>query len=92
MTKEYVGHGATLEEQRLNRARALVAREHQREDARKLKLSTRTSRLELLRKAAEKRARRCQRNVLHAELTAMGQLAAKWIMGANTGSRNAPDR
>lgn len=58
MTKEYVGRGATLEEQRLNRARVLVAKEREREDARKLKLSTRSNRLALLKRAAEKRKRK----------------------------------
>jgi hypothetical protein len=66
MTKEYVGRGATVEKQRLNRAKALVARAAASEDARKLKLSTRTSRLELLKRAAEKRARRAAKRRLDA--------------------------
>lgn len=58
MTKEYVGRGANAEEQRVNRARVLVSRAQASEDARKLKLSTRTSRLALLKRAADKRRRK----------------------------------
>jgi hypothetical protein len=63
VTKEYVGKGDTMAEQRVNRAKALVARAAASEDARKLKLSTRSSRLALLKRAAEKRKRKGQKRV-----------------------------
>lgn len=84
MTKEYVGKGATTEEQRLNRARALVAREREREEARKLKLSTRSNRLALLKRAADKRKRRRLRN--------MANLVAPIVQRALDEQTNAPDR
>lgn len=64
--KEYVGKGATAAEQRLNRARVLVAVAQHSENARKLKLSTRSNRLALLQRAAAKRRRKGAKRRLNA--------------------------